>query len=149
MLFLGGIFGLQTVIPDNKITDWMAGLFLPHVQSLVAAPILLLVLLALVMLALRWLDPSAFIAMPLVFLPLADPLAKAGIPPMILTAPLLLCSAPFWMPYMNFWMAMGDGITARQAWDRGQLALIATVYALAAILTTVVSVFYWRLIRVF
>jgi anion transporter len=149
LLFLGGIFGLQNVLPDNKITDWMAGLMVPHVQQLVGAPILLLVVLALVMLALRWLDPTAFIAIPLVFLPLADPLAKAGIPPLVLSAPLLLCSAPFWMPYHNFWIAMGDGITAKQGWDRGQLALIATAYAFAAIVATVLGVFYWHLIGVF
>jgi anion transporter len=149
LLFIGGILSLQTVVPDNKITDWLAGLMLPHVQSLVSTPILLLVLIALVMLVFRWLDPTAFIAIPLIFLPLADPLAKAGIPPMIVTAPILLCSAPFWMPYMNFWMAMGDGITGKQAWDRGQLGLIATVYAVAAIAATVLGVFYWRLIGVF
>jgi DASS family divalent anion:Na+ symporter len=148
LLFLGGIFGLQAVIPDNKITDWMAGLMLPHVQQLIAAPVLLLVVIALVMLALRWLDPTAFIALPLVFTPLTDPLAKAGIPPLVLSAPLLLCSAPFWMPYMNFWIAMGDGISAKQAWDRGQLSLIATVYAGAAIVATVFGYFYWRMIGV-
>jgi anion transporter len=148
MLFLGGIFGLQTVIPDAKITDWMASMMVPHMQALVSTPILLLILLALVMLALRWLDPTAFIALPLVFLPLTEPLAKSGIPPMILTAPLLLCSAPFWLPYMNFWIAMGDGITARQAWDRGQLALTATLYAFAAIVATVVGYFYWRMVGV-
>jgi di/tricarboxylate transporter len=149
LLFIGGILSLQTVVPDNKITDWLAGLMLPHVQSLISAPILLLVLIALVMLVFRWIDPTAFIAIPLIFLPLADPLAKAGIPPMIVTAPILLCSAPFWMPYMNFWMAMGDGITGKQAWDRSQLALIATVYGVAAIAATVVGVFYWRMIGVF
>jgi solute carrier family 13 (sodium-dependent dicarboxylate transporter), member 2/3/5 len=146
MLFLGGIFGLQTVIPDAKITDWMASMMVPHIQALVSTPILLLILLALVMLVLRWLDPTAFIALPLVFLPLAEPLAKAGIPPLILTAPLLLCSAPFWMPYMNFWIAMGDGITSRQAWDRGQLVLTASLYAIAAIVATVVGYFYWRMV---
>jgi anion transporter len=148
LLFLGGIFGLQAVIPDNKITDWLASMMVPQMQALVSTPVLLLILLALVMLALRWLDPTAFIALPLVFLPLADPLAKAGIPPMILTAPLLLCSAPFWMPYMNFWIAMGDGITARQAWDRGQLFLLATFYAVAAIVATVLGYFYWKMIGV-
>jgi anion transporter len=148
MLFLGGIFGLQTVIPDAKITDWLASMMVPQMQALVSTPILLLILLALVMLVLRWLDPTAFVALPLVFLPLAEPLAKAGIPPMIVTAPLLLCSAPFWLPYMNFWIAMGDGITARQAWDRGQLALTATLYAIAAIVATVVGYFYWKMVGV-
>jgi anion transporter len=148
MLFLGGIFGLQSVIPDAKITDWLASMMVPHMQALVSAPVELLILLSLVMLALRWLDPTAFIAIPLVFLPLSEPLAKAGIPPLILTAPLLLCSAPFWMPYMNFWMAMGDGITARQAWDRGQLALTATLYSIAAIIAAVVGYYYWKMVGV-
>jgi anion transporter len=149
LLFLGGIFGLGNVIVDAKITDWMAGLMLPHVQSLIATPILLLIVVLLAMLALRFLDPTAFIAMPLLFLPLQEPLAKAGIPPLILTAPLLLASAPFWLPYMNFWMAMGDSITQKQAFSRMQLFNIANVYALSAILALVAGVFYWRAIGVF
>lgn len=148
LLFLGGIFGLQSVIPDNKITDWIAGFIVPHVEKLSFSPVLLLVVIGLVMLVLRWLDPTAFIVMPLIFSSLSDPLALIGIRPMILTAPLLLCSAPFWLPYMNFWMAMGDGISAKQAWNGGQLFLLATVYAIAAIGTTVLAVFYWRLIGI-
>jgi sodium-dependent dicarboxylate transporter 2/3/5 len=148
MLFLGGIFGLQNVIPEYKITDWMAGLMVPHVQSMVATPILLLIVLSLVMLVLRFLDPTAFIALPLVFLPLVDPLSKAGIPPMVLTAPLLLCSAPFWLPYTNFWIAMTEGITLRQGFDRAQVFRIATIYAFAAIVAGVVGYFYWKMIGV-
>jgi anion transporter len=146
MLFLGGIFSLQNVIPEYKITDWMAGLMVPHVQSLVAVPILLIIVLSLVMLALRFLDPTAFIAIPLVFLPLQAPLAAAGIPPLILTAPILLCSAPFFLPYTNFWMAMTEGITARQAFSRFELFRLASVYALSAIIAGVVAIFYWRMI---
>jgi anion transporter len=148
MLFLGGIFGLQNVIPEYKITDWMAGLMVPHVQSLVATPILLLIVLSLVMLALRFLDPTAFIALPLVFLPLVAPLSKAGIPPMILTAPILLCSAPFWLPYTNFWIAMTEGITDRQGFSRGELFRLATIYAFSAIIAGVVGYFYWKMIGI-
>lgn len=145
MLFLGGIFSLQNVIPEYRITNWMAGLMVPHVQSLVATPIVLLIVLSLVMLALRFLDPTAFVALPLVFLPLVQPLSKAGIPPMILTAPLLLCSAPFWLPYTNFWIAMTEGITLRQGFSRGELFRLATVYAFAAIVAGVVGYFYWKI----
>jgi len=148
LLFLGGIIGLQSVVPDAKITDWLASVMLPHVQGLISTPILLLTVIALVMLVMRWLDPTAFVAIPLIFTPLTDTLAKGGIAPLVLTAPILLCSAPFWMPYMNFWIAMGDGFSARQAWNRGQLALLATVYAVAAIVATVVGVFYWRAIGI-
>jgi sodium-dependent dicarboxylate transporter 2/3/5 len=149
LLFLGGIFGLGNVIVDAKVTDWMASLMLPRVQSLIATPILLLIVVLLAMLALRFLDPTAFIAMPLIFLPLQEPLAKAGIPPLVLTAPLLLASAPFWMTYMNFWMAMGDSITQKQAFSKVQLFNMANIYAVSAILSLVVGVFYWRMIGIF
>jgi anion transporter len=146
LLFLGGIFGLGNVLVDAKITDWMAGLMLPHVQSLIGTPMLLLIVVLLAMLALRFLDPTAFIAMPLIFLPLQEPLAKAGIAPLILTAPLLLASAPFWMPYMNFWMAMGDSITGKQGFSRTQLFNVANIYAISAIISCIAGVFYWRMI---
>ncbi len=148
MLFLGGIFSLQNVIPEYKITDWMAGLMVPHVQAMVSTPILLIIVLALVMLALRFLDPTAFIALPLVFLPLVAPLSKAGIPPMVLAAPLLLCSAPFWLPYTNFWIAMTEGITLRQGFSRTEVARLATVYAFAATVAGVVGYFYWKMIGI-
>lgn len=149
LLFLGGIFGLGNVIVDAKITDWMAGLMLPRVQTLIATPILLLVVVLLAMLALRFLDPTAFIAMPLIFLPLQEPLAKAGIPPLVLTAPLLLASAPLWMTYMNFWIAMGDSITQKQAFSKMQLFHIANIYAVSAIISCIAGVFYWRMIGIF
>jgi anion transporter len=149
LLFLGGIFGLGNVIVDTKVTDWMAGLMLPRVQSLIATPILLLVVVLLAMLALRFLDPTAFIAMPLLFLPLQEPLAKAGIPPLVLTAPILLASAPLWMAYMNFWIAMGDSISQKQAFSRMQLFHIANIYAVSAIVACIAGVFYWRMIGVF
>jgi len=149
LLFLGGIFGLGNVIVDAKITDWMAGLMLPHVGSLIATPMLLLIVVLLAMLALRFLDPTAFIAMPLIFLPLQEPLAKAGIPPLVLTAPLLLASAPFWLTYMNFWMAMGDSITQKQGFSKMQLFNVANIYAVSAIVALIAGVFYWRMIGVF
>ena len=75
-----------------------------------------------------------------------EPLAKAGIPPLVLTAPLLLASAPFWITYMNFWMAMGDSITQKQGFSRIQLFNIANIYAVTAILSCIAGVFYWRMI---
>jgi anion transporter len=149
LLFLGGIFGLGNVIVDAKITDWMAGLMLPHVATLISTPMLLLIVVLLAMLALRFLDPTAFIVTPLLFLPLQEPLAKAGIPPLVLTAPLLLASAPFWMTYMNFWIAMGDSITQKQAFSKMQLFNVANIYAVSAIVALIAGVVYWRMIGVF
>ncbi|HEY7333332.1 MAG TPA: SLC13 family permease [Bryobacteraceae bacterium] len=146
MLFLGGIFSLTHIIPQYHITDWIAGIMLPHVQPLLGTPIMLLVVVGLIMLAMRFIDPTAFIAMPLIWTPLVDPVSKAGIAPLALATPVLLMSAPFWLLYTNFWMAMGDGMTSKQGFDKGQLFYLGTLYAVASIVATVAAVFYWRII---
>jgi di/tricarboxylate transporter len=146
LLFLGGIFGLANVIPEYKITDWLAGYFIPVAQQLIWSPVLLLLVVCVAMLIFRFLDPTAFIAIPVLFLPLVDSLSKAGIPPMVLTAPLVLASAPFWMPYMNFWIAMGEGMTGKQAFTRGQLFKLANIYALACLLSIAIGSLYWKAI---
>jgi hypothetical protein len=65
-----------------------------------------------------------------------------------LAAAVLLPSAPFWLLYMNFWMAMGDGMTVKQGFGKGQLFYLATIYAVASIVALIAAVFYWRLIGV-
>lgn len=146
LLFLGGIFGLANVIPEYKITDWLAGYFVPIAQQLIWSPLLLLLVVCVAMLVLRFLDPTAFIAIPVLFLPLVDTLSKAGIPPMVLTAPLVIASAPFWVPYMNFWIAMGEGLTGQQAFTRGQLFKMANIYALACLVAIAAGYLYWKAI---
>ena len=146
LLFLGGIFSLTHIIPQYKITDWMAGIMVPRVQPLIGTPVLLVVVIALIMLAMRFIDPSAFIAMPLIWTPLVDAVSAGGVPPLALAAPLLLMSAPFLMMYTNFWMAMADGMSNKQAFDKGQLFYLAVLNAVAAIIATVVGVFYWRMV---
>jgi anion transporter len=148
MLFLGGIFSLTHIIPQYKITDWIAGILVPHVQPLIGSPVLLLLLVAVIMLAMRFLDPTAFIAMPLLWTPLVDAVKAGGIPPLALAAAVLLTSAPFWLLYMNFWMAMGDGMTAKQGFSKGQLFYLGSLYAVASLVSMVAAVFYWRLIGI-
>src|SRR6202035_509813 len=62
LLFIGGIFGLANVLQEYKVTDWIAGFFVPVVNQLTGSVILLTVVVALAMYALRFLDPSRFIA---------------------------------------------------------------------------------------
>jgi hypothetical protein len=47
---------------------------------------------------------------------------------------------------MNFWIAMGDSITGKQAFSRVQLFNVANIYAVSAIVALVVGVFYWRML---
>ena len=148
LLFLGGIFSLTHIIPQYKITDWLAGIMAPRILPLVHTPMLLLLLMAVLMLAMRFIDPSAFFAIPLLWTPLVDSVSAAGIPPLVLAAPLLLMSAPFLMLYMNFWMAMGDGMTAKQGFSKGQMFRLACVNVVAGLAATAAGVLYWKTVGV-
>jgi Sodium:sulfate symporter transmembrane region len=145
LLFLGGIFSLTHIIPQYKITDWLAGIMAPRILPLSSSPTLLLLVMAMLMLGMRFIDPSAFFAIPLLWTPLVDQLSSSGIPPLVLAAPLLLMSAPFLMLYMNFWMAMGEGMTQKQGFSKGQLFKLATVNVAAALLATAIGVLYWKI----
>jgi hypothetical protein len=45
-------------------------------------------------------------------------------------------------------MAMADGMTGKQGFSKGQLFYLASLNVLAAIIATIVGVFYWRIIGV-
>ncbi|MGA3011757.1 MAG: hypothetical protein ABSD72_15980, partial [Terracidiphilus sp.] len=113
---------------------------------LIFSSVIVLVAAAVLMLAFRFIDPSAFIAIPVIFLSITDVTSKAGIPPLVLMAALLLTSAPFWLSYQNFWLAMGEAVTANQAFTARERVRLATVYGVLALGTVAVSVPYWKLI---
>jgi DASS family divalent anion:Na+ symporter len=146
LLFLGGIFGMANVIQEYKVANWLAGFLVPIAQHLIFSSVVVLVAVALVMLAFRFIDPSAFIAIPVIFLSISDVTARAGIQPIVLMAALLLPSAPFWLSYQNFWLAMGEAVTANQAFTGRDRVRLATVYAVLAVATVGVSIAYWKLI---
>src|SRR5262249_524242 len=80
LLFLGGILSLGIIIQEYKLTDWLASAFVPLVQRLTFSAVAVVVVMALGMFALRFLDPSGFIAIAVLFLPVADITGAAGIP---------------------------------------------------------------------
>jgi di/tricarboxylate transporter len=146
LLFMGGLFSLANVIQEYRITDWLAGYFVPVARELTASLLVFLVVMALAMYVVRFLDPSGFIAIAVLFLPVVEVTGAAGIPPLITVAPLVLAAAPFWLAYENIWIAMGEGITAGEAFTAGQRIRAAHVYAAAVLVTLVLSVGYWKLI---
>ena len=148
LLFLGGNFGLANVVEELKITDWLAGYVVPVARQLTFSAVLFLVVVAVAMLLLRFLDPTGFLAIPVLFLSIADVTFAAGIPPLVLTAPLVLAAAPFWATYENFWMAMGEGLTSGQAFTVRQRVQLANIYAVCVLVTLVISVGFWKMVRI-
>jgi len=148
LLFLGGIFGLANVMQDYKVADWLAGFFVPVAHQIVFSPVIVMIVMALAMYVLRFIDPSSFIAVSVLFLSVVDVTTAAGIPPVVLMAPIIMASVPFWVSYQNFWVAMGEGITSNQAFSAGQRVRLANAYAVITVICLVVAVGYWRLIGV-
>jgi anion transporter len=146
LLYIGGIFGLANVIQEYKITDWLAGFFVPVVSQLTSSIALLGVVMSLAMFAMRFIDPSSFIAVSVLFLSVVDITMKAGIDPLLLMAPFMIASVPFWLTYQNFWLAMGDGLSGYEAFTPGQRVTIANAYAIAVLITMVAAAGYWKAI---
>jgi DASS family divalent anion:Na+ symporter len=146
LLFLGAIFGLANVIQEYRITDWLAQLIAPITVGLTSSIAGLSIAIALTMYTLRFIDPSSFIAISVLFLSTVDVTSGAHIPPLVLMAAILLASVPFWLPYQNFWVAMTEGLTAGDAFSSRQRLLIACTYALAVLLTLLISVPYWKFV---
>ena len=148
LLYLGGVFGLANVIQEYRITDWLASFFIPIASHLTFSVLVVVVVMALAMFLLRFLDPSSFIAISVLFLSVVDVTRAAGIPPLVLMAPIILASVPFWVSYQNFWVAMGEGIASFQAFSGRQRVRLASGYAVLTLVALAVSIAYWKLIGV-
>lgn len=146
LLFIGGVFSLANVIQAVKITDWLGGYFIPVALQMSSNTMLLVAVMTISVLVLRFIDPTGFIVIPVLFLPLVDVLMKAGISPLVIVAPTTVASAPFFLSYQNFWIAMSEGLTGGKAYDGKQRLIAATTYAVVVLAVLVVSVIYWKLI---
>jgi len=144
LLFVGGVFGLANIIQEYKIADWLAGFVVPVAGQLTSSLLVLSFIVAFAMFALRFIDPSSFIAISVLFLALVDVTTAAHISPLVLMASVLLASVPFWLPYQNFWLAMGDGLTSSQAFTARQRLMLATTYAVCVLVALAISLIYWK-----
>jgi anion transporter len=146
LLFIGGVFSLANVIQAVKITDWLGGYFIPVALQMSSNTFLLIGVMTIAVLILRFIDPTGFIVIPVLFLPLVDVLVKAGISPLVVVAPTTVASAPFFLSYQNFWIAMSEGITGGKAYDGKQRVVAASAYAVLVLVVLVLSVLYWKVI---
>ncbi len=147
LIFIGGAISLGKVVNEVKITDWLALYMTPMTQKFTFSTALLLMMVVLAMFVLRFLDTTGWIAFTVLFLPLYDVLHQAGIPPLVLMATLVISNTPFWIPYQNAWIAIGEGITAGEAFSPGQRAKSATAYAVIVLVVVALSVVYWKMVH--
>jgi hypothetical protein len=145
-IFVGGMLSLTTVMSTYQINVWLGTYIVPTVQPFVANPYLLVLVLSLAVAAMRFVDPVGFITIAAFFLPLATFVAERGIPPLVLTALIVLPTHVFWFSYQNIWIAMTDGISRHGVYTDFDRLRLASVYFGVTVVALWIGVLYWRLL---
>jgi hypothetical protein len=145
-IFVGGMLSLTTVMSAYKINAWLGSYIVPAVQPFVDQPFLLVVALSAAVTAMRFVDPVGFITIAAFFLPLAGFVADRGVPPLVLTAIIVMPVHVFWFNYQNIWIVMTEGISKKSAYTDADRVKLATAFFAVTIVALWVSVVYWRIV---
>ncbi len=147
-LFVGGMLSLTTVMNTLKINAWLGGYIVPAVQPFVDNPLLLVLGLSIAVAIMRFVDPIGFITIAAFVVSLQAFLSARGIPPLVLTAMVLLPVHVFWFNYQNIWLAMTESITTSSGYSDADRLKLATVFFGTTIVSLWLSVGYWSWIGV-
>ena len=143
-IFVGGMLSLTTVMTTYRINGWLGGYIVPAVQPFVDHPFLLVVAISVAVAAMRFVDPVGFLTIAAFFLPLAAFVASRGVPPLVLTAIILLPIHVFWFNYQNIWLVMTEGISKRSAYTDADRFKLASAFFGVTIVALWIGVAYWR-----
>jgi hypothetical protein len=147
-LFVGGLLSLTTVIATFKISAWLGTYIVPAVQPFAANPWLLFTAIAVLVVAMRFIDPAGMITIGIFFLALQAFFAERGLDSLVLVGAILLPLHVFWFTYQNLWMIMTEGITERKAFTDRDRFRTATVYLAVSLVALWISTGFWKLIGV-
>jgi di/tricarboxylate transporter len=142
-LFVGGMLSLTTVMNVYKINLWIGAYIVPAVEPFVGNPLVLVLALSIAVAIMRFIDPIGFMTLAAFVLSLAAFLSTRGIPPLVLTAMVLLPVHIFWFSYQNIWLAMTDSITKRSAYTDVDRLMMACVFFVTTVVSLWFSVSYW------
>jgi divalent anion:Na+ symporter, DASS family len=143
-IFVGGMLSLTTVMTTYRINGWLGGYIVPAVQPFVDHPFLLVVAISVAVAAMRFVDPVGFLTIAAFFLPLATFVASRGVPPLVLTAIILLPIHVFWFNYQNIWLVMTEGISKGSAYTDADRFKLASAFFGVTIVALWIGVAYWR-----
>ena len=147
-IFVGGMLSLTTVMTTYRINGWLGSYIVPGVEPFVDSPFLLVVAISTAVAAMRFVDPVGFLTIAAFFLPLAGFVADRGVPPLVLTAIILLPIHVFWFNYQNIWLVMTEGISKRSAYTDADRFKLASAFFGVTIVALWIGVAYWRAIGI-
>jgi di/tricarboxylate transporter len=143
-IFVGGMLSLTTVMSTYKINAWIGSYIVPGIQPFADNIWLFVFVLSVGVALMRFIDPIGFMTLAAFVLSLAAFANTRGIPPLVLTAVVLLPVHVFWFNYQNIWLAMTEGITKRSAFSDGHRLALASAFFATTLVALGLSIWYWR-----
>ena len=147
-LFVGGLLSLTTVITTFKISAWLGTYIVPAVQPFAANPWLLFTAIAVLVVAMRFIDPAGMITIGIFFLALQGFFADRGLNSLLLVGAILLPLHVFWFSYQNIWIIMTDAITEKKAYTDRDRFRTSTIYLAVSLIALWISTGFWKLIGI-
>lgn len=143
--FFGVVIGLSAVFVHTGISAWLRPLIEPAILSYASQPTLFLLMLTAVFWIVRFVDvPWGFstiaIAAP-VFIPLYK---DFGLHPALVSVAVIAAGNSFFLPYQQPFIMIGDAMSKSRGWTSSHVSIAGVIYALAVIISILVSSFYWR-----
>ena len=147
-IFVGGMLSLTTVMNTYKINALIGSYIVSGVQPFAENDWLLVLALSVGVALMRFIDPIGFMTLAAFILSLAAFAQTRGIPPLVLTAVVLLPVHVFWFNYQNIWLAMTDGITKKSAFSGAHRVIFASAFFATTVVALWLSIGYWRWIGI-
>lgn len=144
LIFFAAIFTIVKVIPTYGIDELIRSIITTKLEPHLGNVIVALMLIPPAVFVFRLVEPAGVPSTMMVFLALYRPLVRMGTSPLVTATAAMLSLVPFWFLYQNVWLAMSDGMTEHKAFTQGQQAKAATIYAVAVLLSLLISVGYWH-----
>ena len=144
VIFIGTTLTILKVIPAYGIDKLVSSLIISNLGPYLVNPTMALLALAMAVLALRIIEPAGAVSTMVAFIALYGPLSKLCISHLASVVGAVLAFSPFWFLYQNIWIMMTDGLTEHKAFTRSQQTSMATIYAVAVMVSVILSIHYWR-----
>ncbi|MEI3376559.1 MAG: SLC13 family permease [Coriobacteriales bacterium] len=149
LVFIGIVLGLGDVFAEADITEWIVAEFTPLVMALANNPYLLVIGIALLTIAARFLivSQTAFIN---IFLAFVIPIAMAlGINPWVIGMASYAVINTWFVKYQNpVYLAAFYSIDGKMA-KHGKLAEYCVLYTVICIICLLIAVPFWQMMGIF
>ena len=148
LIFFGAVLCLGMAWWFSGGTKWLEPYVGPLIQSLASNIFVFVVVTLLCLLAIRFIDVNFGLCSAAVLLFFTPMLVDLGIHPLVVSCLASIAGMFFCLHYMNPMAVMGATLLEDRGWREGQMVKYGVGFVVSALITVVISVFYWKAIGI-